>query len=208
MRRFTMFRRGDLSATHNAEQANAPDVPQFEGVVFSDGTVAIRWLTALRSTSVWADLATALGVHGHPEERYRSEIVWHDSPPAPQSAPIPPIREDVERAVEEHGEACYEVGFVDADRDLREAPVARRNAARAHLLSLFPSGGTVFPAVPEAPTDEAMRYALDAIFNTLDSYCGGVEEKSSIDEWMQTIRRACVRAAVPEAETLNTGDAK
>ena len=93
MRRFTMFRRGDLSATHNAEQANAPDVPQFEGVVFSDGTVAIRWLTALRSTSVWADLATALGVHGHPEERYRSEIVWHDSPPAPQSAPVPPATE-------------------------------------------------------------------------------------------------------------------
>ena len=73
------------------------------------------------------------------------------------SAPIPPIREDVERAVEEHGEACYEVGFADADRDLREAPVARRNAARAHLLSLFPSGGTVPPAVLEAETGEVKR---------------------------------------------------
>ena len=79
MRRFTMFRRGDLSATHNEHQANAPDVPQFEGVVFTDGTVALRWLTAFRSTSVWADLDTAMGVHGHPEERYRSEIVWHDA---------------------------------------------------------------------------------------------------------------------------------
>ena len=86
MRRFTMFRRGDLSATHDAKQANTPDEPQFEGVVFSDGTVAIRWLTALRSTSVWADLDTAMGVHGHPEERYQSEIVWHDAP-APPPAP-------------------------------------------------------------------------------------------------------------------------
>ena len=81
MRRFTMYRRGDLSATHNESQANQPDVPQFEGVVFSDGTVALRWLTALRSTSVWANLDTAMGVHGHPEERYQSEIVWHDGGP-------------------------------------------------------------------------------------------------------------------------------
>ena len=77
-----MFRRGDLSATHNASQANAGDEPQFEGVVFRDGTCAIRWLTALRSTSVWADFATMLGVHGHPEARYGSELVWHDGEPS------------------------------------------------------------------------------------------------------------------------------
>ena len=84
IRRFTMFRRGDLSATHNDQQVAPPDEPQFEGVVFGDGTTVLRWCTPLRSTSVWADLATALGVHGHPEERYRSEIVWHDEPEAPQ----------------------------------------------------------------------------------------------------------------------------
>jgi hypothetical protein len=74
-----MFRKGDLSATHNEFQVAPPDQPQFEGVVFSDGTTVLRWLTPLRSTSVWADLETALGVHGHPEERYQSEIVWHDN---------------------------------------------------------------------------------------------------------------------------------
>ena len=78
IRRFTMFRRGDLSATHNENQVAPPDEPQFEGVVFSDGTTVLRWCTALRSTSVWADLETAMGVHGHPEARYQSEIVWHD----------------------------------------------------------------------------------------------------------------------------------
>ena len=78
IRRFTMFRRGDLSATHNSDQVNGADDPQFEGVVFSDGTCVIRWCTPLRSTAVWTDFATMAGVHGHPEERYQSELVWHD----------------------------------------------------------------------------------------------------------------------------------
>jgi hypothetical protein len=76
MKRFTMYRRGDLSATHNANQANKPDEPQFEGVVFSDGRVAVRWLTAKRSVSVWDSLDDMLAIHGHPE--YQSELVWHD----------------------------------------------------------------------------------------------------------------------------------
>lgn len=78
MKRFMCYRRGDLSATHNAGQVNAPDEVQFEGVVFSDGTVAVRWLTQFRSTSVWASLDDLMGVHGHPEPRYGTEIVWID----------------------------------------------------------------------------------------------------------------------------------
>lgn len=71
-----MYRRGDLSATHDANQANPPDMPQFEGVVFTDGTCAVRWLTAMRSTSVWATFNDMWAIHGHPE--YQSELVWHD----------------------------------------------------------------------------------------------------------------------------------
>lgn len=78
IRRFTMYRKGDLSQTHDKNQANAPDEPQFEGVVFSDGSVAIRWLTKMRSTSIWDNLETAMAIHGHPE--YESELVWHDKP--------------------------------------------------------------------------------------------------------------------------------
>ena len=77
MRRFTMFRRNVPDATHNAFQKNAADEPQFEGVVFSDGKVAIRWLTLKRSTSVWDNLEDMLAIHGHPE--YESELVWHDT---------------------------------------------------------------------------------------------------------------------------------
>lgn len=76
MRRFTMYRRGDLSATHNAVQANPAEDPQFEGVVFTDGSCVLRWRTAICSTSVWESLDAAMAIHGHPE--YQSELVWHD----------------------------------------------------------------------------------------------------------------------------------
>ena len=77
IQRFTAYRR-NISArdTHNALQKNADDEPQFEGVIWSDGTVTLRWLTACRSTSVWASIADCLSIHGHPE--YGTDIVWHD----------------------------------------------------------------------------------------------------------------------------------
>lgn len=74
MRLFVMYRRGDISATHDASQANPPEAPQFEGVEFDDGTVAIRWLTPYRSVSVWNSLEDMLAVHGHPE--YGSELAF------------------------------------------------------------------------------------------------------------------------------------
>lgn len=82
-RRFTVYRRGDLSETHNANQVNPADQPQYEGVVFSDGTTVVRWLTAARSTSVWADFGTMWKVHGHddPNSKHGTVIVWHDGAP-------------------------------------------------------------------------------------------------------------------------------
>lgn len=75
IQRFTAYRRA-VPATHDSNQANPPDEPQFEGVIFSDGSVAIRWRTACRSTSVWGSLEDAMAIHGHPE--YDTYIVWHD----------------------------------------------------------------------------------------------------------------------------------
>lgn len=79
-RRFTVYRRGDLSETHNANQVNPSDQPQYEGVVFSDGTTVVRWLTAAQSTSVWADFETLWKVHGHDDanSKHGTVIVWHD----------------------------------------------------------------------------------------------------------------------------------
>ena len=80
------------------------------------------------------------------------------------------------------------------------------SACRADIVRLVDEGVTPqappiqHAEVPEGPTNERVRYALDAIYNTLDAYCGGVDEKSSIDEWMQTIRAACLQTAGPMPE--------
>lgn len=77
MIRFTAYRKNISERdTHNALQKNPDGEPQFEGVIWTDGTVTLRWLTACKSTSVWASLADMLAIHGHPE--YGTEIIWHE----------------------------------------------------------------------------------------------------------------------------------
>ena len=84
IQRFTAFRRnlsklvegGKVGHTHY--QRNADDEPQYEGVIWSDGTVTLRWRTAAKSTSMFNSLRDMLAVHGHPE--YGTDIVWHDQP--------------------------------------------------------------------------------------------------------------------------------
>lgn len=71
-----MYRRGPMPATHSEQTYNAAGEPQFEGVVATDGSVAVRWLTTYRSWSVWSCVDDMLAVHGHPE--YSSDLVWHD----------------------------------------------------------------------------------------------------------------------------------
>jgi hypothetical protein len=71
-----MFRRNVPTETHDENQRGSPDEPQFEGIVFTDGSVAVRWRTAIHCTSVWASMDDMLKIHGHPE--YGSELIWHD----------------------------------------------------------------------------------------------------------------------------------
>jgi hypothetical protein len=78
--RFTAYRTNLSSrGTHTERQANPDDVPQFEGVMFTDGTVVLRWRTACAATSVWSSMQDMLDVHGHPE--YGTVFEWHDGPP-------------------------------------------------------------------------------------------------------------------------------
>jgi hypothetical protein len=60
---------------------NAGDAPDYEGVVFSDGSVVIRWMTEYQSHSVWNSYSDFFQVHGHLE--YGTEIVFNDGEPAP-----------------------------------------------------------------------------------------------------------------------------
>ena len=75
IRVFSMYRRNVPDETHDENQKNAPDEVHFEGAVFTDGSVAIRWRTAVHCTSVWDSMDDMMAIHGHPE--YQSELVWH-----------------------------------------------------------------------------------------------------------------------------------
>lgn len=82
IRRFTAYRRNiSERGTHTEAQRNPDDQPQFEGVVFTDGTCVLRWRTAMRSTSVFVSLQEMLQIHGHPE--YGTELVFHDHDTTP-----------------------------------------------------------------------------------------------------------------------------
>lgn len=76
MKRFRVYRPEVPVETHGGGLANAPEEVQFEGVVFSDGTCCVRWLTAYRSHSVWASFEELEKVHGHPE--YGTVFEWLD----------------------------------------------------------------------------------------------------------------------------------
>lgn len=82
MKRFIAYRKNiSKRETHNEYQKNDDDKPQYEGVIFSDGTVVLRWLTLGGSHSVWNNIEDCLNVHGHPE--YGTEIRWLDGDPHP-----------------------------------------------------------------------------------------------------------------------------
>jgi hypothetical protein len=100
VRAFTMYRHNVPKETHNELQANPPDQPQFEGVIWSDGTCTIRWMTARGSTAVWASFEDMLAIHGHPE--YGSYLVWHDVIAGDRAMAADELYEFIERA-RQHG---------------------------------------------------------------------------------------------------------
>jgi len=79
MKRFVCYRPRPPQEYTAKGLANPPGEPQFEGVVFSDGTCSVRWLTAQASHSVWGSWADLDRVHGHPE--YGTVIKWLDGEP-------------------------------------------------------------------------------------------------------------------------------
>jgi hypothetical protein len=81
IQRFTVYRdaENDVAAKlHNKVTMNPSDKPQYEGVIFSDGSVVLRWLTEVGGSEFFNSIEEALKVHGHPE--YETEIIWHDGP--------------------------------------------------------------------------------------------------------------------------------
>lgn len=80
MKTFTVYRTKALDVVNEIERSNynAPDAPQFEGIEFHDGTVAIRWFTETRSTSIWSSMEDLKKVHIYAHPDYGTRIEWSD----------------------------------------------------------------------------------------------------------------------------------
>lgn len=76
MRRFEGYRSSPPADYLAKGQANPPGMPQFEGVLFDDGTVCQHWLTSGRSHVIWGTFDDLMAIHGHPE--YGTVIKWVD----------------------------------------------------------------------------------------------------------------------------------
>ena len=66
--------RPQVPDTHNSDQKNAPDQPQYNGIVFEDGRTVLQWLTAVRSIAIFNSYEEFFKIHGHPE--YGTRIDW------------------------------------------------------------------------------------------------------------------------------------
>ena len=76
MKRFECYRPNPPAEYETAGAANPPGEVQFEGVVWSDGTVSVRWMTQYRSFSNWTSFSDLEKIHGHPE--YGTVMKWLD----------------------------------------------------------------------------------------------------------------------------------
>jgi hypothetical protein len=68
IRRFVLNRSEDLSGTSGVGVVA-------EGVRFSDGVVALHWITTLRSTAVYNSVDELVAIHGHDGA---TQVVWAD----------------------------------------------------------------------------------------------------------------------------------
>ena len=80
MRTFKVYRTKARDVVNEIEKDNYldGDLPQFEGVVFHDGSVAIRWFTETKSMSYWASMEDLKKVHIYAHPDYGTRIEWSD----------------------------------------------------------------------------------------------------------------------------------
>lgn len=74
MKLFYGYRPNPPEGYKDSGLANDPDEPQYQGVRFDDGTVSLRWMTSVNSTSQFDTYGEFYKVHGHPE--YGTEILF------------------------------------------------------------------------------------------------------------------------------------
>jgi hypothetical protein len=100
-----------------------------DGIVWSDGTVSVRWLGDRPSTVFWNNLADALHVHGHGGH---TRVVW-DDPEAPTQDVTCPHCPDGHRRPDQGSQPWS--AFVSSDRDGDGQPtqIVVARSAGAHV---------------------------------------------------------------------------
>lgn len=80
MKTFTVYRTKAREVVNDFEKSNyrEGDLPQFEGVEFTDGHVVVRWLTATCSSSFWDNMQDLKAVHIYAHPDYGTRIEWSD----------------------------------------------------------------------------------------------------------------------------------
>lgn len=193
---------------HTPDQLNPPDAPQYQGVVFADGTVVMRWLTARRSWSVWESFAEMFDVHGHPE--YGTRIAWTSGEGPQEALDVINAAMDAlaEKKAAEAAQAAEEDAQTDRFVDSIGAALERQGGYRAELVT--PVQDPVDAALARgidrhnAGVDAALHPELPAGGNTLvvclecagvpDSAGGSLPlivpftEKADADSWLQVHR--------------------
>ena len=80
MKTFTVYRTEAQKVVNDIDKYNYREgnLPQFEGVEFTDGRVAIRWLTQTASISVWDSMEDLKKVHIYAHPDYGTRVEWSD----------------------------------------------------------------------------------------------------------------------------------
>ena len=73
---FRVYRMTPPEEYKSAGLANSGEKPDMQGVVFDDGSVAVRWLTAYASHVIWKDWDTLYAVHIDPYQNYGTRVEW------------------------------------------------------------------------------------------------------------------------------------
>lgn len=80
MKTFIVYRTKAKEVVNEIEKSNyrEADQIQFEGVIFWDNTVAIRWHTETRSSSFWNNIEDLKKVHIYAHPDYGTRIEYSD----------------------------------------------------------------------------------------------------------------------------------
>lgn len=133
--------------------AAPPDQPQYEGVVFTDGSVALRWRTDYKSTSVWSSYADFFHVHGHPE--YGTRIEWLDDVHPAELDTLRAVAESVETASDHNTALIRENDRLRAELERYRATVTTGGPPAPFTPGWQPGDSSRPPTAP--PVDEVVQ---------------------------------------------------